>query len=117
MVSVSVEAEVTTNRVIDLTEDEVVLANLRALGIERPAAFTKSRPESHAVVLEAMKRAVHKHHRMVRSREIVEEAGPEFTCGPSRMRKVMQELRKDGSVIARPDPLKKDSWVYMPKVV
>ena len=100
------------DRVIDMTEEEVLAANMKALGLP-PDSIALAQPMAD-LALAAMEKAVRKHRRLVGTEEIMAEG---FPYSRTSLRDQLIRLRSDGRAFARPDPRKSDRWVYMPRVV
>jgi hypothetical protein len=100
------------DRMIDMTEAEVLEANLAALGIHPDAIYACRSFEEQ--ILEALEAAARRLKRPVRTKEILDGlSGISLTT----LRYQLAQMRRDNRVFAFVDQRKRDNWVYLPKVV
>lgn len=98
-----------TEREINLTESEVIAANLAALGVSEDTASEKSRPEQ---VLAALEHLIRERGRLVTNVELADHLG----SSASSVGNVLRDLRTKGKVIQVTNR-QTSKLAYIPKVV
>ena len=97
---------------IDMTEQEVLAANIAALGVD-VSEIERCKPFPDQI-LALMEAAVRKLKRPVKPSEILAQG---CRLSPSGLRSQLAQLKNSGRVIALTDPRKSDQLVYLPRIV